>query len=44
MIKNILDSVRAVSKRGKIEYVQFRKDIIDFCKEEGIEMDFTRIK
>lgn len=32
IINNILDSVKSIQKKGKIDYTRFEKDIIEFCQ------------
>ena len=36
IIKNVLESVKAVSKRGKIDYNVFESDVTEFCKNNSI--------
>lgn len=36
MIDNILASVKAVSKRGKIDYRSFEEDVLKFCEINNI--------
>ena len=38
IIKNILASMKSIQKKGSINYVQFEKDIIEFCKKSFISM------
>lgn len=38
MIKNILASVKAVSKKGKIDYRSFEKDVVNFCRDNDIAL------
>ena len=36
IINNILSSVKAVSKKGKIDYKLFEEDLRSFCKNNDI--------
>lgn len=38
IVKNVLASVKAIHKRAKIDFNEFNKDIICFCKENGISL------
>lgn len=38
IIKNVLSSVKSVSKKGKIDYSLFEEDVKKFCVNEGIEI------
>lgn len=38
IIKNILESIKCIQKRGKIDYKKFEKDILDFCHEKRIDI------
>ena len=36
IVKNILASVKAIHKRAKIDFDAFNKDIMYFCRQNGI--------
>lgn len=36
IIENILASVKSISKRGKIDYSLFEKDVRNFCENSNI--------
>lgn len=36
IIKNVVDSVKAIKSKGKVDFDRFQKDIIRFCEENGI--------
>lgn len=36
IINNLLKSVKAVSKKGKIDFNRFQEDIISFCEMTGV--------
>lgn len=38
MIKNILQSIKAVSRKGKIDYKKFEDDVLKFCEEKNIKL------
>jgi len=37
IIENLLKAVKSISKKAKIDYTLFEKDIMDFCKKNKIE-------
>lgn len=39
IIDNILKSVKSISKRGKIDYSSFEKDVKTFCIENNVIID-----
>lgn len=39
IVINVLDSIKAVKTKGKIDFISFRKDMIIFCKENNIIID-----
>ena len=41
IIENLLMAVKSISKKAKIDYTLFEKDIIDFCKESNLEYGMT---
>lgn len=38
MVNNILASVKAIHSRAKIDYIRFHEDILQYCKQAGIEL------
>ena len=36
IINNVLASVKAIRSRAKIDYAEFRKDIMQYCEQAGI--------
>lgn len=38
IVKNVLDSVKSVANRGKINYKEFEKDIHEFAIKSGIKI------
>lgn len=38
IIKCILKSMKIIKKRGKLDFIQFEKDIKMFCLEQGIDL------
>ncbi len=39
IIDNLLKSVKAIQRKGGINYKEFEKDIMKFCAEKGIDFD-----
>ena len=39
MAKNILDSIKVIRAKGKIDYDRFEKDFLKFCKDQGVKVD-----
>ena len=38
IVKNGVDSVKAVKSKGKIDFNQFKKDMISFCEINGVNL------
>ena len=36
IVKNVVDSVKAIKTKGKIDFDLFKEDMMNFCKEKGI--------
>lgn len=39
ILKNVLDSIKAIYRKAKIDFVQFRKDIYKFSREHCIDIE-----
>ncbi len=40
IVKNVIDSVKAIKTKGKIDINQFKEDMIHFCEINGVDMDY----
>lgn len=38
IVNNILASVKAIHSRAKIDFVEFHKDILQYCEQAGVEL------
>jgi hypothetical protein len=36
IVKNVVDSVKAIKTKGKIDFNRFKEDMAGFCKENDI--------
>lgn len=36
IVKNVVDSVKAIKAKGKIDFNRFKEDMIRFCKTSGV--------
>ena len=36
IVKNIVDSVKAIKTKGKIDFNHFKEDMMNFCEASGI--------
>lgn len=44
IIDNILKSVKAISKKGKIDFNHFKEDVVSFCEINGVQyLDLEKI-
>ena len=39
IVKNVLDSVKAIKTKGKIDYEEFKKDVNIFCEQNDIRIN-----
>lgn len=37
IVKNVVDSVKSIKTKGKIDFNRFKKDMIRFCEMNGVE-------
>jgi len=37
IVKNVVDSIKAIKTRGKIDFKLFESDMIKFCEENNIK-------
>ena len=37
IIKNVVDSVKAIKTKGKIDFNRFKEDMTSFCEVNGIK-------
>ncbi len=37
IVKNVVDSVKAIKTKGKIDFNHFKEDMINFCEVKGIK-------